>query len=649
MWRNYTLIVICAALCNIAASKSWHGHNSHDHACHHYNNEWHTGHESSSSSSEEYDWPHYSQHGANEFNPWGWDTNQYTHPNHNWDGNNDDTQWMIIRRLTTRTSSPNQPSPSSSKPTVFPNQPSASPNAPTINPKQPTPFPSGPTVSPNQPPASPNTPTINPNQPTPFPSESTVFSSLPSISTSDNPTIDLNPTSSIPSEPSTGTSLTDVDACLRSCPVTTEYDPVCGTNYETYTNMGRFLCAQRCGVDVKIFLRRACPPLGLGQLRTTQAVCIASCSLSEEYNPVCGSDNITHDNPSTILCAQMCGYNVTIRSMTSCSEATTVQSPSLRTTTPIPYRIRTCIELCVSDTELKPVCGTNDVTYQNTNHLDCARVCGIDVEIKHRLPCGQENSNGNSNPSISNVNDQSVNPLPPTVQMCVNSCSVTAEYSPVCGTNGITYPNPSQLECDRLCGIRVEILQRSPCSQITNDNQISTTTTPSTSTTLSPMLLASCIRACPQTPEYNPVCGTNGVTYKNPSHLSCAQTCGANVDVKRRSVCPPVGVTEPPTDGQSSAPITNAPLQTTKEPTTINGNSDNVNANNNGGVNVVTNVPIQVPDVNNGNKPSDNKDVATISPVDLLSIFTDPTTTTTEADEAIDFDSRFGEDKRSKK
>ncbi|OWR48565.1 protease inhibitor 1 precursor [Danaus plexippus plexippus] len=38
------------------------------------------------------------------------------------------------------------------------------------------------------------------------------------------------------------------EECIRDCPVTPEYNPVCGSNGVTYDNPGRFLCAQECGV-----------------------------------------------------------------------------------------------------------------------------------------------------------------------------------------------------------------------------------------------------------------------------------------------------------------------------------------------------------------------------------------------------------------
>ncbi|XP_014362121.2 uncharacterized protein LOC106713773 [Papilio machaon] len=47
-----------------------------------------------------------------------------------------------------------------------------------------------------------------------------------------------------------------------------------------------------------------------------------------------------------------------------------------------------------------------------------------------------------------------------------------------------------------------------------------------------------CLLSCPVTPEYNPVCGSNGVTYSNPGRLLCAQACGENVNLLRTSPCP---------------------------------------------------------------------------------------------------------------
>lgn len=46
-----------------------------------------------------------------------------------------------------------------------------------------------------------------------------------------------------------------------------------------------------------------------------------------------------------------------------------------------------------------------------------------------------------------------------------------------------------------------------------------------------------CFMNCPVTPQYNPVCGTDSVTYSNEGRLNCARNCGANVQVASVGSC----------------------------------------------------------------------------------------------------------------
>ncbi|KAH8365484.1 hypothetical protein KR093_001270 [Drosophila rubida] len=38
-------------------------------------------------------------------------------------------------------------------------------------------------------------------------------------------------------------------ACIQSCPATSEYNPICGSDNVNYYNGGRFDCAVRCGLS----------------------------------------------------------------------------------------------------------------------------------------------------------------------------------------------------------------------------------------------------------------------------------------------------------------------------------------------------------------------------------------------------------------
>ncbi|RVE54236.1 hypothetical protein evm_001063 [Chilo suppressalis] len=86
-----------------------------------------------------------------------------------------------------------------------------------------------------------------------------------------------------------------------------------------------------------------------------------------------------------------------------------------------------------------------------------------------------------------------------------------------------------------------------------------------------------CIRGCPTTSEYNPVCGSNGVTYTNPSRLECAKYCGVDVQLSRRSRCPIPGLETPSPSTEPTAsselpifiPLTLPPSPVTPTPSTI--------------------------------------------------------------------------------
>ncbi|XP_016916809.2 uncharacterized protein LOC108000744 [Apis cerana] len=61
-------------------------------------------------------------------------------------------------------------------------------------------------------------------------------------------------------------------------------------------------------------------------------------------------------------------------------------------------------------------------------------------------------------------------------------------------------------------------------------------TTTTTAATVDPQF-DQCVATCRTTPEYNPVCGTDQIDYKNPGQLSCASMCGKDVSLKHYGRC----------------------------------------------------------------------------------------------------------------
>ncbi|KOC59151.1 hypothetical protein WH47_11227 [Habropoda laboriosa] len=64
------------------------------------------------------------------------------------------------------------------------------------------------------------------------------------------------------------------------------------------------------------------------------------------------------------------------------------------------------------------------------------------------------------------------------------------------------------------------------------------TTSSSTSTAApSNVQLEQCVAACPTTPEYNPVCGTDNAIYTNIGKLRCTMSCGKDVNLQYYGRC----------------------------------------------------------------------------------------------------------------
>lgn len=71
--------------------------------------------------------------------------------------------------------------------------------------------------------------------------------------------------------------------------------------------------------------------------------------------------------------------------------------------------------------------------------------------------------------------------------------------------------------------------QRNQGNFITDSLVTSTTNQPATNTVAVPGMgttPTACERTCRTTPEYNPVCGDDNVTYRNINRFKCTQQCG---------------------------------------------------------------------------------------------------------------------------
>ncbi|XP_075222325.1 uncharacterized protein LOC142324992 isoform X2 [Lycorma delicatula] len=75
----------------------------------------------------------------------------------------------------------------------------------------------------------------------------------------------------------------------------------------------------------------------------------------------------------------------------------------------------------------------------------------------------------------------------------------------------------------------------------TSSSVTTPTTTSSSPTPPSRPIENECTRRCFTTPAFNPVCGTDKITYVNPTRLNCAKDCGQRVEISHYGNCIPTG------------------------------------------------------------------------------------------------------------
>ncbi|XP_010211992.1 PREDICTED: serine protease inhibitor Kazal-type 5 [Tinamus guttatus] len=230
------------------------------------------------------------------------------------------------------------------------------------------------------------------------------------------------------------TKVTEDGETLVSCPKI--LDPVCGTDGFTYENECG-LCAHngkhRAHVgkkhDGKCKQTVPSPELDCSQYpsRATKDG-RARIACPKILDPVCGSDGFSYDNECGI-CAHNLDHGTDVRKShdgrcktkalpLDCSRYLTSTSQSGEAVTACPFI-------------LQEVCGTDGVTYSNDCAL-CARnlELGINIGKKHDGRCIEEVPPLNCSKYRSVTTDDGQH-----LMIC------TMIYSPVCGTDGVTYPS----------------------------------------------------------------------------------------------------------------------------------------------------------------------------------------------------------------
>jgi coxsackievirus/adenovirus receptor len=194
------------------------------------------------------------------------------------------------------------------------------------------------------------------------------------------------------------------EACNLAC--TMEYKPVCGSNDVTYHNLCE-LETEACLKKTTIMVQHTGKCVNVAEAR--ELSCKVECTM--QWAPVCGTNTMTYGN----LCqleADACLQKTQIGVLHTGECLDVVKATEMG-----------CKVACTM--QWAPVCGTNALTYGNLCQLEAdACMKRTQIGVLYTGECLD----------VAKANEMG----------CKIAC--TMQWSPVCGTNAVTYGNKCQLE-----------------------------------------------------------------------------------------------------------------------------------------------------------------------------------------------------------
>ncbi|XP_035709385.1 agrin isoform X4 [Folsomia candida] len=331
--------------------------------------------------------------------------------------------------------------------------------------------------------------------------------------------------------------------CPQTC--SNAYSPVCGSDDVTYSNeclLRQFACQHRHSVRIKhsgecdkpdpcadkacLFGSR-CVASADGHYASCE--CPDSCPNygdSDDSQPVCGSDGQFYKNKCE-LDRQAChlGRNITVKYVGKCDPCDDIEcsTPQICHLDEDRRPMCRCGESCSMD--FAPICGSDGKTYSN----ECImrqEACRSrrDLRIIYRGKCSS-GVNPCESRTCHGYESCAINRFGIAQCVCVAVCDPV--FRPVCGDNGRTYDNECELTLSSCRESRnTSVAFKGTCE----GNVCSKHRCPVGAVCSERGGIAVC--DCPSCPsDYDPVCGSNGVSYQNPCRLQ-HEACTSNQSIR---------------------------------------------------------------------------------------------------------------------
>lgn len=103
------------------------------------------------------------------------------------------------------------------------------------------------------------------------------------------------------------------DQCVKTCPITDDFTPFCGSDNQDYPTKSYLGCFQRCQKQItKAYDGKCRKSAPIQQNPIFKDPCVKKCAITDDYTPFCGSDNQDYPTKSYLNCFTNCKKPITL-------------------------------------------------------------------------------------------------------------------------------------------------------------------------------------------------------------------------------------------------------------------------------------------------------------------------------------------------